>query len=230
MTRDQAAIWEHFQGEGLESFKGSLPRLSFLARHFRKGDRVLNIGVGGGYFEEHAATRGVIPYSLDPDHFAIERMKKTLSMGERAKQGWSQDIPFDSEFFDGVVMSEVLEHLDRDVYEQTLKQVSRVLKHGAVFLGTVPAEENLESDQVVCPGCKLKFHRWGHMQSFSTERLREDLATHFDDVQVMKRVFPDWSALNWKGKVQAGVKQVLMHFGIHGARELFLFKGRKGAR
>ena len=57
---DQAAqdrIWDAFQTGSAESFSQSRGRLAYLARRVRGSGRVLNIGVGGGQFEEEAVAR-----------------------------------------------------------------------------------------------------------------------------------------------------------------------------
>src|SRR6185312_3250597 len=103
-----------------------------------------------------------------------------LGLAEKARHGYSQDIPFNDGMFDVVIMSEVLEHLTDTVIASTLTEVHRVLKPGGRFIGTVPADEKLSSEQVICPDCGKIFHRWGHVQEFSTDRLRSLLLTAFD--------------------------------------------------
>src|SRR5690349_13372121 len=162
----QDVIWEHFQNEGAAAFGGADPRLEFLVRRLRPGERVLDVGVGSGVLERLATDKGVEIWGLDPSERSIDQLRDKLRMGERAQVGYGQEMPFPDNQFDAVVMTEVLEHLDEDTRTKTLCEVRRVLKPGGRLLGTVPARERLEDSEVVCPNCTHHFHRWGHHASF----------------------------------------------------------------
>ena len=225
---NQDVVWDYFQNEGLSSFDGSKARLSYLVNQIRPGKRVLNIGVGSGKFEELGLLRGLDIYSLDPSERAIESLRMRLGIGDRAKVGYSQRIPFPEVFFDGVVMSEVLEHLTDEVLEKTIEEVHRVLVFGGYFLGTVPARENLMEQVTVCPCCGNRFHRWGHLQTFDTSRVRDALGHIFEIKTLAERSFFSWNTLNWKGKIHGFIKSSLrVVMGIHGSGENILFIVKK---
>lgn len=211
---DDKNIWEHFQNEGSEVFTGSESRLSFLAAGFRAGEKVLDIGVGNGRLEELALSRGADVYSLDPGERTIENLRARLGLGEKAAVGGSDRIPFPSDYFDAVVMSEVLEHLDPAGMAASLGEVHRVLRPGGRFLGTVPCNETLADQQALCPKCGEKFHRWGHRQSFTPESLSASLSGRFSAVNAGKKFFVTWGALNWKGKLQGAFNYVLFYCGL----------------
>jgi hypothetical protein len=65
-----------------------------------------------------------------------------------------------------------------------------------VFMGTVPANEDLRLNSVICPCCGKVFHRWGHVRSFSEKSLRATLASGFATVQVDDRFFTPWTDLD----------------------------------
>lgn len=213
-NRGQEKIWEHFQNEGLESFSQSRGRLEFLVRHLSPATRVLNIGVGNGVLESLAVDKGVDIWSLDPSERSIDRLRQLLNVGEKAQAGYSQAMPFAASHFDAVVMSEVLEHLDDEVLEATLDEVHRVLKAGGIFIGTVPARENLAESLVVCPDCGLQFHRWGHKSSFDVYRLSALLAPRFSVTKVSERFFVDWESVSWWRKLQGLIKKFLSWRGV----------------
>ena len=225
----QEKIWEHFQNEGVESFSRSLGRLEFLARRLSPTKRVLNIGVGNGSLELLATTKGVDIWSLDPSERAIDSLRQSLGMGVKAQAGYSQALPFPDFHFDTVVMSEVLEHLDEAVLEKTLDEVHRVLRVSGVFIGTVPARENLADSLVVCPCCGLQFHRWGHVSSFDVNRLSSILATRFNVVEVSEQFFIDWESAGWWRKLQGLIKQFLSWRGVgtYGVFRNIFFEVRK---
>lgn len=226
---DQQKIWDHFQNEGVDSFAQSQGRLEFLVRHLQTGTRALNIGVGNGALERIAAGKGVDIWSLDPSGRAIEGIRQELNLGEKAQAGFSQAIPFPDECFDAVVMSEVLEHLDDEVLEATLVEVKRVLRPGGKFIGTVPAREKLESSIVVCPGCGLQFHRWGHKRSFSVDTLTSALNRYLLVESAREQFFIDWESVGWWRKLQGLIKKFLSWRGIgsYGICRNIYFSARK---
>lgn len=190
---EQDNIWGHLQNHGQAAFDLSYPRLRFLAEKCSVGSRVLNIGVGTGYLEKLLLAGGVEAYSLDPSQESIERLRADLKMGVHAKCGYGQAIPFDSGYFDKVIMTEVLEHLPTDVLHATLNEVCRVLKPGGQFTGTVPFREDLMASGVICPHCQAQFHRWGHEQRFDTESVGGLLRQHgFRVERLYPRTFPDF--------------------------------------
>jgi SAM-dependent methyltransferase len=226
-SSDQDAIWDYYQNEGSDSFSGAQTRLKFLSRSFRPGQHVLNIGVGNGLLETEAQRLRATAYSVDPSERAILSLRERLHIGDRAQVGYSQKLPFSEAKFDVVVASEVLEHLDDQVLGQTLSEVQRVLKPGGAFVGTVPARERLADQTVICPDCRKRFHRWGHHQSFTVERMREMLARSFRVEQVYERYFAPWNQLNWKGRLVCSLKAVLSALGVHGSEENIVFKASK---
>src|ERR1700730_5254444 len=117
---NQEKIWDYFQTTGVESFSQSDARLRFVAEQIDTSASVLNIGVGNGSLEAFLSQKKVEVWSLDPSEKTIKRLRETQSIGARAKVGVSQSLPFESEMFDVVVMSEVLEHLEQQILDATL--------------------------------------------------------------------------------------------------------------
>ena len=224
---EQDLIWDYFQNEAPESFEGSRARLRYLAQKLNRSQVVLNIGCGSGIFEKLALAQGVEIYSLDPSERSIQHLRETLGLGDRARVGYIQALPFSDSHFDVAVITEVLEHLSPSVMVAGLAEIRRVLKHGGRILGTVPSRENLKEQVVVCPGCGKRFHKWGHEQSFDAERMQRILAEHFDAVRIVERAFISWAALNWKGKSAAVLKLMLWKLGVHGSNENLVFEGVK---
>ncbi|MGH9674956.1 MAG: class I SAM-dependent methyltransferase, partial [Bryobacteraceae bacterium] len=187
---DQARIWSHFQNEGLASFDGARPRHDFLSRKLARlapgTPRLLNIGAGSGYLEKLMLARGWNVSTLDPDERAIARL---TASGVDARCGVIEQMPFEEGRFDIVAASEVLEHMDDRQREIGLGECHRVLRGGGIFTGTVPWRENLAAEEVVCPQCTLKFHRWGHQKSFTIQALHSELAAVFDEVKASRTAY-----------------------------------------
>lgn len=231
----QDAIWDFYQNEGLDEFRGSGTRLAFLAREVSRtlrgtpGARVLDVGVGSGLFEALALRSGLDVHAIDPSERAIASVGERLGLGEKARAGYVQAIPFPDSHFRAVVASEVFEHLDDSTLSAGLAEIRRVLAPGSCLFGTVPAREDLGRSLVVCPDCGKRFHRWGHVQSFDPARLRSLFESAFEPERIEERPFPPWRILNWKGKLLDATKVALWRLGIHGSLEWVYFRARKRA-
>ena len=219
----QDLIWDYFQNEGIERFAGSFARLRFIARRFEPNTRVLNIGIGAGFFEKEALSRSIKVHSLDPNARAVEQIKDQLGDAGCAKVGYCQEIPWPEGFFDGVVMSEVLEQLADDSLGQTLTEVHRVLRVGGLFCGTVPARERLHEQVVVCPCCGGRFHRWGHLQSFDRPRMLTLLEREYDVVKLSERDFVDMANAQLEGQDTRCHADHASALGAHGSGETIYF-------
>jgi len=228
---DQEAIWSYFQNEGQAAFAGAGARLTHLADRAARlapGGRLLEVGVGNGAFARAASARGLVVSCLDPDERVITTLRRELDLGARARVGFSNELPFEDGAFELVSMSEVLEHLDDEALAATLVEVRRVLAPGGTFLGTVPFEEDLERNRVVCPCCAERFHRWGHRQSFSRARARELFGARFASLRLDVRPFPSWETLNWKGRVGGVVRLALARLGHPGDGCSLVFEATRG--
>lgn len=104
----------------------------------KDSDRVLDCGCGDGFYL-HLISKisNCELYGLDVDPNALESAKRNLA-GRKITliQGDVTSIPFDDNFFDKIVLSEVLEHIPDDA--KALKEIKRVLKPGGIALITVP--------------------------------------------------------------------------------------------
>lgn len=220
---DQARIWDYFQTESHASFTGGRGRLEWIARQIRPGSRVLNVGVGAGTFEAIALARGIDVHCLDPSERAVESLRARLPLGDKARVGLAQSMPWADGWFDAVVASEVLEHLSDEVVDGALSESARVLAPGGRLIGTVPSAEDLGESLVVCPGCGLRFHRWGHQQSFDASRMRALLSRHLRVERLVARPFVTWSDLDWQGLLHAAARHAFRAVGIHGKNENLAF-------
>jgi len=212
--KGQDVIWKHIQNHARDYFDMSYARLRYLAEKCRPGERVLNIGVGSGKLEEILVNLGVEIWSLDPCGESIDRLRDELAMDNRAVEGYSNELPFQKDYFDKVIMTEVLEHLPDDILNKTLDEVYRVLKVHGVFTGTVPYREILTDNNVICPHCETEFHRWGHRQSFDKSSLGEILIKHkFLINRLHSRSFPDFRRPGFKLFVKSLFRYVLGRLG-----------------
>jgi len=224
----QDKLWEYYQNNATSRFDLSYPRLLFLARLFSPNQRILNIGIGSGFLEEKLLQHGVDVYTIDPSEKAIKSLQHKLNLESKAKIAHSNRIPFDNNFFDGLVMTEVLEHLSDDILIETLREVYRVLIPEGLFVGTVPYKEDLFSNQVFCPSCGIVFHHSGHCQIFDRERLYFLLTlNNFKIEKIQCRTFPDWRRYNPRLLFKSIARYFLGRIGEPLVSPNLYFKSRK---
>ena len=174
----------------------------------------MNIGIGAGTLEAISLAKGVNIHSVDPSTRAIERLRTTLNLGDKARVGYAESIPFPPETFDVVVMSEVLEHLDDSNLDGAFREVRRTLKPDGFLLTTTPYRENLRDNRVVCPCCGKVFHRMGHVRSFDKPGLTELLTQHQYAIDRMfVTAFVDWRRKGVLNQIKSVARILLARLG-----------------
>jgi SAM-dependent methyltransferase len=112
------------------------------------GDRLLDMGCGGGRHAFEAARRGARVVALDTDRSELAQVTAVFAamaeVGEipdggsgLAVSGDATCLPFDDGSFDKVIAAEVLEHLPAD--QIAMNEIARVLRPGGMAAVTVPA-------------------------------------------------------------------------------------------
>jgi SAM-dependent methyltransferase len=112
------------------------------------GDRLLDMGCGGGRHAFEAARRGAQVVALDTDRSELGQVTAVFAaMAEAgeipeggsglAVSGDATCLPFDDGSFDKVIAAEVLEHLPAD--QIAMNEIARVLRPGGMAAVTVPA-------------------------------------------------------------------------------------------
>ena len=106
----------------------------------KEGERILDVGCGDGYYLYLLSNLGLKPdlTGADFDPNALASAKRNLK-GKRIKLFQADlmvKLPFKSESFNKIVMSEVAEHLPDDI--EGLREVYRVLQPGGVLCLSVP--------------------------------------------------------------------------------------------
>lgn len=113
----------------------SLHRQLVDQAQLQPGQRVLEIGCGTGNLTTMVKTLhpAVDVVGLDPDSKALDRARQKaerqrVSIG--LDRGFSDELPYPDESFDRVLSALMFHHLERDVKERSLHEISRVLKAG----------------------------------------------------------------------------------------------------
>ena len=110
--------------------------------------------------------------ALDISHNVLVRLKTENKLLAR-----SNALPFQSNYYDLVVCTEVLEHLQQQEFDQTINEIERVSKK--YILISVPYQEDLNSKQTLCPKCEHIFHIHMHMRNFRLVQVKK-LFQNFD--------------------------------------------------
>ena len=82
-------------------------------------------------------------------------------------------MPFKHDAFDTIFCTEVIEHVSHEIAIGMLKEMNKIMKTDGKLVLTTPFNETLSENMITCPNCRTTFHRWGHQQSFTEERMRE---------------------------------------------------------
>ncbi|HEV2371255.1 MAG TPA: class I SAM-dependent methyltransferase [Streptosporangiaceae bacterium] len=112
------------------------------------GNRVLDLGCGGGRHAFEALRRGAHVTALDTDPTELRTVATMVaamdaegqvaeSAGAHAVGGDATAMPFADNAFDRVIAAEVLEHVPGD--QRALGEIARVLAPGGLLAVTVPA-------------------------------------------------------------------------------------------
>ena len=133
---DRAVLERLLANEADMAFRRRVPILLEYLELSDDAD-VLDCGCGLGFYlmairelRSNARLTG-----LDPDAGRL-RFLEGLGLNAQAVVGDAHALPFEDESFDGVLMSEVLEHLRDD--ERGLREAFRVLRPGGVLAISVP--------------------------------------------------------------------------------------------
>jgi 2-polyprenyl-3-methyl-5-hydroxy-6-metoxy-1,4-benzoquinol methylase len=211
---EQQKIWDYLQNDGLNPHIFSEARQRFMLRYLKPNQVVLNIGVGSGTLERLGIAKGVNMHSLDPSRKAIERLRESLGLAERAQVGFVESMQIGRDRFDAVIMSEVIEHLNDKNLADALDNVLRVLKSQGSLIISTPYREDLSSNLAVCPDCGKVFHKFGHVQSFDRKRIRFLLERkNFNIDKIFITSFVDWRRRGIFNQLKSFLRVVLARLG-----------------
>jgi SAM-dependent methyltransferase len=144
----------------------------------RTGDRVLDLGCGGGRHAFEAHRRGARVVALDADPAVLKDVRDMFAaqaaVGEAEPDGAvavhaeAESLPFPDASFDRVIAAEILEHLPDD--RPVLAEITRVLAPGGLLAITVPRWW----PERVCWALSDAYHQveGGHVRIYRTRALR----------------------------------------------------------
>ncbi len=144
------------------------------ARPYIKG-KVLDAGAGSGAMIKCIKKLNYVQYPLQQCPIEEVIGIDIAPARDDIIEASADDLPFESNRFDTVIISEVLEHLDTDTFTKTISEIHRVLKPKGAVVITVPYKDQLIQNMVHCPFCNRDFHRWGHVRTLDTATMLDTL-------------------------------------------------------
>ncbi len=149
----------------------------------RPGQRVLDLGCGGGRhaFEVYRRGADVVAFDLDPGELAgvrgmfgamQEAGEADPQTGATVISGDATAMPFGDGTFDRVIAAEILEHVLDD--QRAMNELARVLRPGGLAAVTVPAF----LPERICWALSTEYHEvpGGHVRIYTQVELEAKLA------------------------------------------------------
>ena len=119
-------VWRFGQDRRLNMIRAYLPM---------EGARVLDIGCGIGTYVEKFGSCGATAFGVDVDAERVTRGRHEKNLDTLALSV-SEALPYANDIFDGVLLHEVIEHVNDD--RETIHEAHRVTKHGGVVIVFAP--------------------------------------------------------------------------------------------
>lgn len=177
---NEKVIWGWGEAK-ISIFNASYIPLKFYSREIRKVKnshnlKILDVGCSSG-----ALTYGLKRIFPNCDFWGCDVSKNAIrkangsSYGINFFYGDAQKLPFQSNFFDIVLMNSVLDHLEKP--DLAVEEVHRVLRKNGVFLSMTPIEkETLTLHGILSHADSFRNHRLnycGHIHAFNSKELIE---------------------------------------------------------
>ena len=100
--------------------------------------KILDIGCGGGGYLYRLKQWGWDTYGVEPSEIGV---KQARTLGLNVAHGMVEDAHFESDFFDVIRLSNVVEHLPQP--KETFREIQRILKPQGIVYLTVPNTRSL---------------------------------------------------------------------------------------
>lgn len=149
----------------------------------RPGDRVLDLGCGGGRHAFECLRRGASVVAMDTDRGELDKVTSTFAAMADAGQvtagghgtavtADATAMPFPDGSFDIVIAAEVLEHIPAD--QRAMNEIARVLRPGGRAAVTVPSW----LPERICWQLSDDYHNTpgGHVRIFTQRELASKLS------------------------------------------------------
>ena len=184
---DQRTMWndKHATNGGSEYTEVINDFAKQVGAQLASGQRLLELGCGGGCDAEYFASLGVQVTATDFSDIAIAQNQARVSSGNPvfAVLDISQTLPYDSASFDAVYAHWSLHYYNQDDTAKIFAEIARVLKPGGMLYFACKSDKDPlygKGDEIQ-PGV---FQLDGHIRHFfSMEYTKRLVAEHFEIVK-----------------------------------------------
>lgn len=143
-----------------------------LFKYFEDAKTALDYGSGPGFLIPYILEKGIEVTALDFSEDSLKKVNDKYGDESLFKGALGlEEIKKTGNKFDLIIAVEVIEHLDDDYLEKTMRNISELLSENGIAIMTTPNDEELSKSMVYCPQCDHVFHRWQHERSWSQESL-----------------------------------------------------------
>jgi len=104
---------------------------------YRNSGRVLDIGCAYGYLLKRFEKNFDL-YGLDVSEYAIEKARKKIPGANLLVRDIEKKLPYPDNYFDIILMIDILEHIRKEKHFEILAEVRRCLKGGGVLYVSTP--------------------------------------------------------------------------------------------
>ena len=164
----------HLTGNRRNQSVSEEKRSQLFKKWVGKNKKVLDMGCRDGILTRHFIEQNEVT-GMDIDQLALEACKKNLNI-ETIWADFSLQIPLPTSSFNVVIAGEVIEHLPYP--EITISEVSRILKPGGLFVGSVPNSYHLKNRLRVLKGRLIDYDQT-HLRAYNVMLLRQYLEKEF---------------------------------------------------
>lgn len=148
MDKKTKELWENLHKES--RFRPKYPSevvVQYVFRNFKRDNitKVLDLGCGAGRHTYFMSKENLDVYGVDISLDGVQYTKKVLEQDNlkgNIKVGSIDNIPFDTDMFDGIISYGVLYYCTIDEIKESVKEIYRVLKKGGKALLVVRSTED----------------------------------------------------------------------------------------
>lgn len=192
-------LWKYYQSDNPTYLEQSsrdkvLNLLKIIKRHTNTNDLICEVGLGSGLMVRELARKNRQVIGVDICKNYIKQLQSNKAFVEiDLRHGNICQLNTICNSLNAVVSIDVIEHLTHDQLKEAFNAVyDALLPEGKWFIN-VPCDENLKINEIYCPHCYKTFHRVGHKQSFTPERLENLLTeTGFQPILIKRHYFANF--------------------------------------
>ncbi|MHA2314506.1 MAG: class I SAM-dependent methyltransferase [Candidatus Hermodarchaeia archaeon] len=190
--KEDRLAWEHMYAKGRFLRQPIHGEMTKIAKRLeaRGVKRVLDLGCGSGRHTVFLAKIGFDVFGLDLAPTGLsETIQHLAEAGLTAHVTLSdiQRLPYDDEFFDAIISVQVIHHNRIRDIEETISEMSRVLKPGGLVWVTVPIPQNHPTKR----GVEIEPRTFVPLEGFE-----KGLPHHLFTQEELRKIFQDFLVTN----------------------------------